>query len=107
MIEINFRRAHNALYLYLRGLGPPMTGRSIILCHGFCIFNSFREEDAVIVKCSECKKIIREKEPLGDKSITNTLCDKCHEPFKKELKELKKSNWLMRQFKKPTWWTHI
>lgn len=31
----------------------------------------------MIIICSYCKKYIGEKKPIGDKSFTHSICDKC------------------------------
>jgi len=46
----------------------------------------------MIRKCCVCKKILGEKEPLDDKSVTHTYCESCAkkewENFEKELKKV-------------------
>jgi len=43
----------------------------------------------MIIECSWCKKILGEKAPYEDKSVTNTICNDCFEKVcPSELKEI-------------------
>jgi len=42
-------------------------------------------EDKMIRICSKCGKNLGEKEPLEDKRITHTLCQKCFNETMKEM----------------------
>jgi len=39
---------------------------------------------AMRVICSWCRKSIREKEPLGDKSVSHGICEECSKKIKNE-----------------------
>ena len=38
--------------------------------------------------CAWCKKFLREKEPLYDKSISHGICEKCYIEVREQIKEL-------------------
>lgn len=46
----------------------------------------------MIVRCSVCKVIIREKEPYGDKRISDSYCDVCLKIAMEEIENLKENN---------------
>jgi len=48
------------------------------------------------VKCCVCEKVIREKPPFDNNSITYTYCDEC---YQKEMKKIRKWKRMRRKMK--------
>ena len=46
-----------------------------------------KRRQIMIIRCCKCKKLLGEKEPLNNKSFTDTYCDDCRREFEKEIKE--------------------
>ena len=46
--------------------------------------------EKMIIVCCQCKKVLGEKPPLEDKSITHTYCPACLAKVMEELKKLSK-----------------
>jgi len=46
--------------------------------------------DDMISQCAWCLKLMGEKAPLTDKSITHGICQECHIKQMKQIKEMKR-----------------
>lgn len=44
----------------------------------------------MIRRCCQCKKILGEKEPLEDKSFTDTYCKECANEVYAQIEQMKK-----------------
>src|SRR6201993_1409189 len=53
--------------------------------------------------CSWCGKFIREREPLGDKSISHSICEGCYKKVGYEIKEFKERLGRALQIAKREW----
>lgn len=43
----------------------------------------------MIVQCAWCQRIMGEKAPLSDKSVSHGMCEKCYQEQMKEIKKMK------------------
>ena len=54
----------------------------------------------MIRQCSWCNRVLGEKEPFEDKSVTHTICEKCQEDMVGSVKSQRKTLFTERQEEK-------